>query len=156
MEDEAESVIIRGRDADLIAFRPIPWPYTPYGSPAAVTVIASTVRAELQTELQYLGEFEKRLESLSSTLSGEAPLWSEGDFKMVLRGNGRGGVQIAGSMIARHGPPKVELSFETDTDQTFLPKILADMRRLFLVDPPPGTQLYIPVSIRIVRESKRD
>jgi len=72
--------------------------------------------------------FRTQLETLLETLSGSAifnPI--EGQLKITCVGNGRGGITVHVIAQDRARDPN-ELRFRLETDQTFLPRIIAELR----------------------------
>jgi hypothetical protein len=153
MADEPGRVRIDGTGGDHVVLTRRRIASGGYGVPVAIDMVADSIRGVVNAELWYLGEFHKALLALQETLTGEAKVWGEGEFEMTLRGNGRGAVSVEVIAVARY-TPEVRLSFTMHTDQTFLRTIANAVKHVFLTDPPPGAELYRPVSIQIISSEK--
>jgi hypothetical protein len=149
MAADADQVLIRSGDGDYVALtRLVGKPAGP-GYPATIEVVSGSLRGSVNTDLWCLGEFYKQLVDLERALTGEASLWSCGEFDLKMRGDGRGHIKITGMLSAMPASSN-RLEFEMSTDQTFLPEAIMALKRVFLDEPPPEAWLYYPATTRIV------
>jgi|SRR4051812_21898721 hypothetical protein len=80
-----------------------------------------------RTDLQ---RFAEDLTALHSSLAGRAELApTEGQFSVVITGNGRGSLAVSGYALARASYDS-KLQFQFELDQTFLPPVLAELEAL--------------------------
>ena len=85
----------------------------------------ATVAGEMLT-FDELQSFQDSLEQLYATLHGKAALYSIDDWiELELTGNGLGGVSLRGHI---RDTRRNQLTFHFDLDQTFLPKIIAQIK----------------------------
>jgi hypothetical protein len=77
-----------------------------------------------------LTPFERELTALYETLAGTAKLDTlEGQIGLILKGDGKGHVAVAGHLGDRAGDPAAKLTFDITIDQTFIPAATATLRR---------------------------
>lgn len=86
-----------------------------------------TVRDDTLVEIT---AFREELSRLYERLDGTATLASYDKFRMVMRGDGRGGIAISVELFGEHCPLS-KLSAEFEIDQTYLPSIIEQMTREF-------------------------
>jgi hypothetical protein len=94
------------------------------GSDAEIKVRGFSASISADFELTDFQNFEAALRALYENLSGEAQLWPlEKQLTLTLRGNGRGGIEVAGTawFTACYGS---KLDFEFEIDQTYLPAVI--------------------------------
>ena len=78
-----------------------------------------------------VAKFCTDLQTLYERLTGRAELSSYEKFKLILVGDGRGGIQALVELYGAHMPLS-KLAFEMEIDQTFLPNIIRGLRSEFL------------------------
>ncbi len=72
--------------------------------------------------------FRRELESLHQTLDGTATFETiEGQLTIECVGNGRGGIGVTG-MVEDRARNSNQLKYQIDTDQTFLPALISQIR----------------------------
>jgi len=103
------------------------------GHPTLIDVQAGPFTGGVLGETVDFGYFRTQLTKLYEVLSGTAILVSYDGLKLVLVGNGRGAIEVKVEITAQH-VPLIQLIFEFEIDQTYLPPIIKQLDEEF---PPP-------------------
>jgi hypothetical protein len=99
-------------------------------SPVTIVVGGFTGRISAGLRSEELVSFRAGLEAIHDSLTGEAKLDSlEGWVTLTLTGDGAGHVSVDGAVNDRPGMGN-ELRFRLELDQTYLPEIIDDLRRI--------------------------
>ena len=80
-----------------------------------------------------VSDFVSELSKLYDTLKGEATLSSYEKLKLSVKGDGKGGLWINVEIYGRHHPLS-KICFEFGLDQTYLPKIISNLKTQFLLE----------------------
>jgi hypothetical protein len=103
------------------------------GYPTLIDVHAGPFRGAITDNHLDYGRFLAQLNALYKSLSGAANLRSYEGFELDLIGTGAGGIGVRGRVIGQH-VPLVQLTYDFDIDQSYLPSIIQQINIEF---PPP-------------------
>ena len=99
-------------------------------SPIDLVVGGFTGRAAAGLRSEELLRLREGLEMLYESLEGEATLESMEDWlHLTCRGDGRGHVEVLGTLVDQPGVGN-KLTFSLQTDQSFLPELIASLRKV--------------------------
>lgn len=130
MDTETSHGVVIGDGASYIRLartgRPTGWAVS-----ALIAVKAGPFVGEVDDDMLVgVGEFCDQLSRLYETLQGQAELTSYEKLKLSVVGNGRGAMSVQVELYGEHEPLSL-LSFEFDIDQTYLPKVIKQLREEF-------------------------
>lgn len=130
MSTENSHGVVIGDGSSYIRLARIGRP-TGWAVSALIAVKAGPFVGEVDDDMLVgVGDFCEQLSHLYKTLNGQAELTSYEKLKLVVSGNGRGVMSVQVELYGAHTPMSL-LSFEFDVDQTYLPKIIKELREEF-------------------------
>jgi hypothetical protein len=106
----------------------VEWDY-----PTIIDVRAGTFHGVVRDDMFDFGSFRAQLISLHQSLIGEATLFTDDGTEVRLTGNGKGSVEVRVKIVQWHSP-SIQMTFDFDSDQTYLPAIIEQIELEF---PPP-------------------
>lgn len=130
MSTENSHGVVIGDGSSCIRLARIGRP-TSWAASALIAVKAGPFVGEVDDDMLVgVEHFCEQLSRLHERLTGLATLTSYEKLKLVLAGNGRGAVSVQVELYGEHAPMSL-LTFEFDINQTYLPKIIKELREEF-------------------------